>query len=291
MQGRPTSRGFKLFVLLSLLVALVIPAVLHLLYKLPAPAFALEAVWGAGEMLDYIGSILGAAATIGAVWLTIRDEREGRLEEQRLSTVPLVAITALERHVPAFDMFSGSMPTLGSSERENKQDEYEEFEPNSEFIVVSKAGQITYISELTERQKHYAHSGPHVPERLEGGFMAVAINNAMFLPLRLYRIGNGPAVNVSVSMERDGEAPLFEGGTLHLSTRQMAVGTHRYVGILFEDYRSVKSQGSYGLIIRYEDTLGHRYEQRHDGAISPSIRNGNHVLQLSFDCGIERREI
>jgi hypothetical protein len=60
----------------------------HILYKFTAPYTWLVAEWEAGDLLNYCGAMLGAAATIIAIILTITFTVENQKIERKLSIKP-----------------------------------------------------------------------------------------------------------------------------------------------------------------------------------------------------------
>jgi len=76
----------------------------HIAFQFNGPTY-LQAVWSAGEVLGYLGAILGAAATIVAIVITVQITAEGRaddhqhqMEERKLSMKPHFQTT----HNPVF---------------------------------------------------------------------------------------------------------------------------------------------------------------------------------------------
>lgn len=62
--------------------------IVHVLFKLNTPYNWLAAEWGAGDLLTYCGVMLGAAATIIAIILTINFTVENQKNERKLSIRP-----------------------------------------------------------------------------------------------------------------------------------------------------------------------------------------------------------
>lgn len=67
------------------IVAVLSPVLVQLAFKMDSPHPMLVASWTAGEFLAYIGSLLGAVATIAAVMLTIEKSDEDSRESSTAS--------------------------------------------------------------------------------------------------------------------------------------------------------------------------------------------------------------
>jgi hypothetical protein len=79
----------KVWATIIIIAILLLPIlIVHSLFEINTPYKWLEANWKAGEILGYIGSILGAAATITAVVLTIIFTQENQKTERKLSMKP-----------------------------------------------------------------------------------------------------------------------------------------------------------------------------------------------------------
>lgn len=279
------------FFIAAIILTITAPMIIQLLFKTSAitPFFAAE--WTAGEILGYIGSLIGAASTICAVVLTIREERKGRREEQRLGVIPLIAITRLNRRIPQIDLFGNQPESVDISGMHEEDDEttYQEHELDREYIVIREDGSFQYLGKLSEEQKRLVSSGRWIQEQVGIGLFCEVENKSEYIPVKLYSSGKGPAVNMCVWMERDGYCPTYEGHIQHLSPKQMAVNESRYVGILFENVYASDVFGCYELVTRYEDVLGHHYIQRHQLCVENLGTKEDPSLKLSFDLKIDRQ--
>ena len=186
-----------------LLTAALVPLVIHVLYKFSAPSALFESVWDAGELLDYAGSILGAFATIAALRWTIIEERTGRVEEQRLAAIPCIALTCLERR--AVGDYWPNAWGHGDNTNAHVTERYCEYELEHEYITVAGEN-ISYQVTLTDEQRRLA-SGSKYKEMAKKGLYCWTGNTSCYLPLIVHSAGNGPAVNVSLHLEKDGDCP------------------------------------------------------------------------------------
>ena len=74
-----------LYVVAFIVVAIIIPFAISAIFKIHPHQYIFSAEWTADGYLGYIGALIGAAATIYAVRITIANERK-RQEEERIIT-------------------------------------------------------------------------------------------------------------------------------------------------------------------------------------------------------------
>jgi hypothetical protein len=72
-----------IFVLIVIGIFVLPIIIVHILYKFTAPYTWLVAEWEAGDLLNYCGAMLGAAATIIAIILTITFTVENQKIERK----------------------------------------------------------------------------------------------------------------------------------------------------------------------------------------------------------------
>lgn len=113
MKKEPFSKRFLAFIglhkvrsCLIIIGAIILPMIfVHVLFQFSGPSY-LQAVWSAGDVLGYLGAILGAAATIVAIVITVQitaedrtDDQQRQIKEQKLSIKPHFQTT----HNPMFN--------------------------------------------------------------------------------------------------------------------------------------------------------------------------------------------
>lgn len=276
-----------------LVIMVVVPALTQCAFTVYAPHPLFAATWTAGEFLGYVGGIIGAVATIIAVRMTIQFERDERLDDQRLNVRPLIAITVLEKKASRIDsLINDTFSLPEGSERDAKG--YGECLADRKFIIVSEMGGITYSTGLTSSQALRAYGGSFIDEKYDNGLVGTVKNSSLFYPLVLQSTGNGPAINVSVWMQKEGgEAPRLggKGAYLHLPTMQLLVGEQRRLGILFEDYAAADAMGRYELVIDYYDTLSNHYQQQHKLELCPYEGGMSDTTTFSFDLKIDQKQL
>lgn len=260
-------------------IAAIALIVIHLLFKLPAVSDCFSPSWGAGDVLGYCGSIIGALAAIDAVVLTLRSEGKNRREDVRNASKPLLAPT--------------TPPTPKESGVWEKMTFDQQSELVSKFIDVNvpvtitgsldKVGvaEIAYPGSFSEKQRGI------IKKLLSGGiqvgsiFMETLNNESRFIRVEFLNVGVGPAVNLAFSVVRDGAESRRVGlYPSHTPTRQLPVGSSVSLGILVSSTKP--SSGQSDLVVCYEDRDGRRYLQRHS---FDRVSNG---MILRFDLNIQQ---
>lgn len=77
-----------LYVIVFILIVIIIPFTVSVIFKVRAPWGIFSAEWTPDGYLGYIGSLIGAAATIYAVRVTIINERKQQDEERVIAAKP-----------------------------------------------------------------------------------------------------------------------------------------------------------------------------------------------------------
>lgn len=217
------------------IAAVLSPVLVQLAFKMDSLHPMLVASWTAGEFLAYIGSLLGAAATIAAVILTIEKSDEDSREQYRLSALPCVAMQDLHRinRKSLFDFVTGEDAAVSEKDAA-KKGPYDEVKIDKEYAIYSADG-FSYRCELADEQHKKIEWGLLPVEDSNGVIFGVA-NTSAYVPLVFSSIGNGPAVNCCISVVKADTIENVEfRGLTSCSNKQMAVGTERYLGIYFDD--------------------------------------------------------
>lgn len=265
---KESDKHAKWFAAICLVASILIPLIIQFLFSLNAPLPFFVAQWSAGDMLGYCAGIGGAAATIIAVVMTIREEREGRIETQRLASIPCIALDlpdSIERVRSALSAMKGKM----------------------RFIIV-RNGQISLKDNLSDEQQPLVYDGPFVT-KVDGPIQYCTPNQAVWHLVTMTNAGNGTAVNAKAWLEKDGSAPQYNEKTLHTGPVQLLPGNSSNIFILFEDREDKSTLGEYTLVIDYFDVLGNQYRQSHTisiGAGTPDAKQPTY-----FDMSIDQQLI
>ena len=263
---RTFSKWTICFGITCLIVSIFLPLIVQILFYLHAPLPFLVAQWSAGDILGYCSGIGSAAATIIAVVMTIREERTGRIETQRLASIPCIT---LKLH--------------NSDEKTNTT--LSAMENNMRFIVVSNE-QINIENRLSKEQQPMISDGP-LTIKGDGPIQCGVLNPALWYWVTMTNVGNGAAINVKAWLEKDRCAPSYKGKTLHTGPAQLITGSSSDFLILFEDCDDDSTQGEYTLVIDYFDVLANQYRQSH--AISIGENSQNKKRQASFDLSVDQQ--
>ncbi|MCF6412920.1 hypothetical protein I7648_04290 [Collinsella tanakaei] len=259
------------------MAAMVLVAV-HALFSMPAPFPWLRAKWDAGDVLGYCGSILGAIAAISSVVLTLRWENENRREDLQMAIKPLLVLSLPTR---PFEM--EGWPELFQEERDRLISRFirtdgclsleREKEQNGSYCV-------RYPSQFSDEQlgriEEYLNGNV---QSLNGMTAITAPVNKCFWRIEMKNVGDGPAINVSVRLERQGaEAEEFRGSPVHSPVMQIPAGECVSLGVYFEDGHPLSEHSE--LVIRYYDRDMREYRQR---AAFVEHVGDNMVKELDFN--------
>lgn len=246
LRSRYLKLGFPIRVIIVTLVASsFIIAIVHFLYKIPAVAPFLESSWSAGELLNYLGSIVASFATIIAVYMTICDNKEQLELSQR----------------------NALMPNLIPYLWHNYNGQVKEFPPDADcvFIFESPDGGVFYYDVLdsTQNAQMFGRDEPctyDVPTNIVG--LKVSISNPWSsTAIKITNVGSGLAINVGICMRRASLSCNLTEQERYAPIPPLAVGDNVYIGIVFLDGKNIKEE--YELTCRYFDAQNNQYIQTH----------------------------
>lgn len=238
-------------------------------------------------MLGYAGSLIGACATIGAVLITIKKGEDQRKEDLRLGVLPCIAMRSLEKvnrkSFLDFEFCDSEEEDEDVSSPAAKKGPYKEIDFEKEYAVYSADG-FGYKAGLTDDQRNKIEWRT-LPVRVAEGVAFDAANPSYYVPLVFSSVGNGAAINCSISIVKaDSIYGVPLKGLTACSIRQMPCGAERYLGIYFDDATCDECHGKYQIIVNYEDTYGNRYVQ----AFELEIGVGENRKGVCFSMAIDR---
>ena len=81
---------------------LVIPFLIHTVFKIPAMCEFFSASWNAGDVLAFYGVLLGAGATVAGVFLSIQYAQSNYKEDLLNRSLPFITLTKM-LYTPSFN--------------------------------------------------------------------------------------------------------------------------------------------------------------------------------------------
>lgn len=121
------------------IVAIAAPILVHIAFNIETPCSALMPTWTSGEVLAYIGALLGAITTIVAVFLTVKNSDEARKEDLRLSVLPCIVVQDLRRvNRKSFFEVMREQGSLDSDEGMTAKEPYTEVKIEKEYTVLER---------------------------------------------------------------------------------------------------------------------------------------------------------
>ena len=274
-------------------LALFVMLVVHVLFSFNAPTPWLKAKWCAGDVLGYMGSIIGAGATIFVLLATIEHEKKADEERSKHSVRPVIAASKLEKPSSGWDL-AGS--TMSEDDFDSISEEVEYRKACEEYIladcyaVVSKDGSVSYKTKLTNDEYDLALWAEAQVIHEEGGLTSHGnAFRAWFVKLVLTSMGNGPAINAYARLVEQGLVGAVDDKKIPCSpTVHLMMGGEWTLGLLVPTEQSIPEETKqYRLVLTYEDADGRRYEQSFPLTMS---RLGNKG-QVDGCLSIDQREI
>ena len=230
--------------------------VVHFIFCVDCPIPLLVAKWSAGELIGFIGSVLGAIATIIAVTMTVDHAEKSQNKEYELQVLPCVAVEILERR-----NMGSALDDYGTSNYPvTERRPYEEVPHGKEYAVLS-GDKASYSNQLSSSQQTNIETFDSAQD-FGSGVTASVVNPVQYIPLVFKSIGNGPALDVSLALVRATsleEVP--NGGFVTVPVTQMPVGSQRYLGVYVENRFDPLLAGDYHVVVDYFDILGNGYRQ------------------------------
>lgn len=274
-------------------LALFVMLVVHVLFYFNAPTPWLKAKWCAGDVLGYMGSIIGAGATIFVLLATIEHEKKADEEKSKHSVRPVIAILNSEKPVPGWGP-AGSMMSEDDFDPIGEEVVYRKAREGyilaDCYAVVSKDGSVSYKTKLTYEKYDLAlWAEAQVIHTVEEPTYFGNDFRAWFVKFVLTNMGNGPAINAYARLiEQDNVGVADEKKMPCSPTVQLMVGGEWSLGLLVPADRSIPEESkNYRLVLTYEDADGRRYEQSFPLTMS---RRGNKG-QVDGCLSIDQREI
>lgn len=228
------------FVLIGLIV---IPLLIHMAFKIPAVSSFFVSVWSAGDVLGFYGVLLGAAATVGGVFLTIQYTQQNYNQDIINRSLPYITLTAMKRNRFAPD-----------NVQENNT-----FESVGCYYFVIEKQKVTVVSELNQRQKKLMARNGFYEKELASGIVATVSTNLLCQPIEVSNVGNGAATVFSVGLyippySKDNNPKCFSLARSLRTDEKIQI-------VIYNENNDDSNVGNYDLCISYYDIFGNQYEQ------------------------------
>lgn len=239
---------------------IIIPLIIHVLFKIHPQYGFFSAEWTAGDVLGFYGILLGAAATVWGVFLSIQYAQSNYKQDLVDHSLPFVTITtmlykptrtAICSDIVA-DQYCDSVPKAVNNQPEcvSQIDEYY-------FIIENK--NVSVMANLTEQQKEMVDCGGNFFSINSNGMTVFSTVSLLYAPLIIENVGNGAATTFSVGLYIP---PYDKAKNPHCFSiaRSLKVGEKIQIGIYSENTPK-DNTGDYDLCVSYYDIFGNQYEQ------------------------------
>lgn len=253
-----------------------IPLLINWLYKQPARIDFFRMGWNVDAVLTYYGSIIAAVATVLGVFLSVKYAQENYREDERNRQLPFMALSFLRRE-SKFHLFD--MTNTEGKNSEDEEEYYYEFKLRKIYIIITKS-EIIYKKRLSKDQNDLLMKNGYKTVK-EGNRISLVPKDFVSMPMELENVGNGPAIDVRVSLYKDKER------IRAVSLDTLKNGDTIYIHIFSEE--NVKSiLGKYILEVIYKDILSNAYTQKYPVTIA---KNNNRVESyIAFSAEQEMRK-
>lgn len=188
------------FIAVLLIIALVVvPFVVYCLYGISAPWWLMPK-WDAPVLLTYLGSVLAGIATVLGVHFSLKASESRYLEDRSNSVKPYLTIASRYVNQPRGGLFE--LPD--EEEMVDSAQSYSEEEVTSLCFDLGEDFICPHL-EIPRDKKRIIEKGGSVNEKQGEGFYAHVFYPQMIVAFTLENVGNGPAVDLRISMTKDGK--------------------------------------------------------------------------------------
>ena len=257
--------------------AILIPTIVHLLFKIPSPCKFLEPAWDAGDLLNLFAVVFASLFAIYGISLTIKSSQEELNESVRNQALPFIIVDFLETRPKKIDLLSADT-TEELPDPDNT--EFEEYSLRDYYYVI-KETQIDVVRNLSGEQLTKIKNGGFKKVSPAKGVYTVGKEYYVYFHLNMENVGKGPAVHTRVGLNRKN---VDIDKRKYVKPIPLRVGDTLSVGI-YADIESENSHvlGNYSLEIRYSDMYGNKYCQEHELIISHETER--HIFSAMITTG------
>lgn len=235
---------------------IVIPLLIHIVFKFPAPCEFLVATWGSGDVLAFYGVIIGAIATVVGVYLSIMAAHKSAKEDTNNKVRPFVVVTPF--------MVEGRVDLIAEllSEQnepaEKKEDYYREYILEQVCFVLSN-GKFTAHSSLSLEQQKAKQKFGTSKIRKEDGSAVLANKNIADLSMLVENLGLGVANRLLIGVNK---VDISCDAKEKVLVAPLKVGAQLKLEIYVEN-PSESDYGDYNLMFEYQDIYENTYRQEY----------------------------
>ncbi len=244
-------------IVIALILAFGIPILINESYKANC---GYVTMWSAADMLAFYGTILAAILAGIGVYISIWYSNKNYREDVRVSALPFIALTVLERKatVNASKLFREQVAKKSAPENTESKPavEYKEWKSEQIYFVIYSDG-IKAQQKLNKDQQEILDTVGNVLSVKPDGTYKQERSDYCSIPLEIENVGNGTAVNFCADFNYADEEESHSLSTPMTLKQNQTVYIH-----IFSTEKPEKLHGEYVLKFFYEDLYGNRYVQQ-----------------------------
>ena len=250
-KGRKNYSIIVIAIVILLVFLVVVPSLINLLFKLHPSVDFFSAEWSAGDALNYYGALIASIATIVGVYLSITYAQKSYKDDEKNRQRPYLALTHIktDTKVSLFDSLSGS----NEADADANSSHYLEYRLDHVYVLLGEKG-ITYQNKLNDKQRSIVMQGGLKWIRKDNT-AKLAFHDYISLPFEIENVGNGAAIDLKLSMNRNDDKTK-KAVSLYTLKCNDKIYFH-----IFSEVESDKVLGDYTLTFQYNDILGNTYLQ------------------------------
>lgn len=234
----------KLFLCITLISIILVPIVIHIMYKIDFGIELLYSTWSSGEILQYCGSILTAILAIIGVYYTIKVNRQNDLENKIIESRPYLRTNFIQ--------------LLSFEELESINDNL------NRVCLWNESGSMSFNLNNNQTKMHFINS--------YGSYKFLDEN--MIICYEIENIGLGNAMNFSLSINENIFFPELiicknEKIRIYILLHKKIIGT---TGIKIS------------IVLNYDDVINiNKYEQKESLFINYNKKDKTYTYYREFD--------
>ena len=253
-----------------IIFVIVVPFLIHCVFKLQTPIAFFIAEWSAGDVLGFYGVLLASGLAVYGVFLSIQYAQGNYQIDMRNRVLPYIAVETYKVK---------SKSSLFLDESENKQETndefYAEFKLNDIFFVIDK-GKVEAKIDLTKEQRLVLQQAGFKNFNEGNGVISTKDIDLVNIPLEIKNVGNGAAIHLRIGLNPKHEEHKY------VYPMQLLTGETKIIHIYAENY-PYPNLGEYDLEFYYEDIIGTKYRQSYLFITDETIIEGTKRIVASLN--------